>query len=284
MIDAQTADGRTFTSVRTFVSHGVTIGVRTNDPALLERVPACFPTGWQEGSPRAVDLWYGLVSRPVEGGRRLLFQLHEGPSQVDEGFRLTRLLDRMESAIRLQVGLRSPARLFVHAGVVAWNDRAIVLPGRSGAGKTTLVAAMVRAGAVYCSDEYAVLDDGGHVHPYTRPLAFRLGEHRRVQRSAESDLGGRSATGPLPVGLVVHTRYRPLAQWEPRTTSSGAGALALFANTLAARERPAFAFSVLSRALSGVVSLQGDRGEADAAAHAILEYAARTSPFRENPQ
>ena len=61
----------------------------------------------------------------------------------------------------------APDRVFVHAGVVAWRGRALVLPGTSFAGKTTLVAELVRAGAIYYSDEYAVLDEQGRVHPYS---------------------------------------------------------------------------------------------------------------------
>lgn len=279
MIDSPNPTGWTLPSARAFVSHGVTIGIRTNDAALLDRVPECFPTGWEEAAPLAkADAWFGISRAPLDEGRRVLFRLFEDDAPLDEGFRLARLLERMESAIRLRVGLLAPERLFVHAGVVAWNDRCIVLPGRSGAGKTTLVAALVAAGATYCSDEYAVLDDRGYVHPYTRPMSFRMGAHRRVRRCAEADLGASLATGPLPVGLLVHTRFRPLANWAPHPLSSGAGALAMFANTLAARERPAFALSVLSSAMQGVVSLEGDRGEADATAAAILEFVSRTPP------
>ncbi|MDE3129222.1 MAG: hypothetical protein KGL38_14525, partial [Gemmatimonadota bacterium] len=167
-------------------------------------------------------------------------------------------------------GRRSPERLFVHAGAVEWNGRCVVLPGRSGTGKTTLVSALVRLGATYCSDEYAVLDAQGFVHPYARAMSFRQGTHRRVRRTAAVDSGGRDATQPVPLGLVVHTRYRAEADWTPRAMTAGESALACFANVLVARERPAFAFTVLARAVAGAVSLQADRGEADAAAVAIL--------------
>ena len=57
-------------------------------------------------------------------------------------------------------------RVFVHAGVVGWKGHAIVIPGRSRSGKTTLVAELVKAGAEYYSDEFAVLDAEGRVHPF----------------------------------------------------------------------------------------------------------------------
>jgi hypothetical protein len=48
--------------------------------------------------------------------------------------------------------------LFIHAGVVAWNDRRVVLPAEPDAGKSTLVASLMRLGFGYLSDELAPID------------------------------------------------------------------------------------------------------------------------------
>ncbi|MHB1311019.1 MAG: hypothetical protein ACYC3L_03295 [Gemmatimonadaceae bacterium] len=257
---------------RAFGIHGVSIGVCANEPTLLDRVPAILPPGWEDASPATVDAWYSIVRSPGAPGGLVRYQLFEDQALLDQGFRLGPILERLDSAVRLQVGRRAPERLFVHAGAVAWNGRAIVLPGRSGVGKTSLVAALVSAGATYYSDEYAVLDGRGLLYPFTRPLSFRQGEHRRLRRSAVSDLGGRQATEALPVALVVQARYVRGARWEPRRVTAGEGVQALLANTLAVRERPAFALSVLARAVSGAVALAGTRGEAEAVASAVLEF------------
>ncbi len=273
IVDVQPCDERESTSHRTFETYGVRIGVRANDPSLLDRVPQCLPPGWTPASSPAADVWYSIRRREVDGGLRTHYELLENDEKLAEGFRLSRLLDAMDSAVRLQVGVKSPDRLFVHAGAVVWNGRAIVIPGRSGAGKTSLVVALVKAGALYGSDEYAVLDDRGWLHPYARPISRRQGAHRRETLRAEADLGGRAATVPVPVGLMVHTHYRPDAEWSAHVVSPGESALALFANVLAARQRPAFAYSVLSNAVLNSVSLRSDRGDAGAAAAAILRYA-----------
>ncbi|HVZ78293.1 MAG TPA: hypothetical protein VG818_09965 [Gemmatimonadaceae bacterium] len=258
---------------RTFVTYGVAVGVRSNDPELLDRVPERLPPGWREASSSRVDVRYSLMRRSAGSGARVHYELREGDQKLGEGFRLSPLLDAMDSAVRLRVGALAPERLFVHAGAVAWQDRAIILPGSSGAGKTTLVVALVGAGATYYSDEYAVLDSRGHLHPYARPISCRQGANRRLTLDAERDLGARRGTTPLPVALVVHTVYRPGADWAPRPMSPGESALGAFAHVVAARERAAFAFSALSRAISHAVSLQGDRGDADATASAILQLA-----------
>jgi hypothetical protein len=63
--------------------------------------------------------------------------------------------------------------LCVHAGVVAHGNSVIVVPGASGLGKTTLTAALVRAGFEYLSDEALAIDTGtATVQPFPRPLAM----------------------------------------------------------------------------------------------------------------
>jgi hypothetical protein len=70
------------------------------------------------------------------------------------------------------VAQRSRQMLFVHAGVVGWRGLAIVMPGRRPSGKSTLVEALVRRGAVYYSDAFGVLDGAGMVHSYARDMNF----------------------------------------------------------------------------------------------------------------
>ena len=80
--------------------------------------------------------------------------LHPVVQTIDKNF----ALDEIEARIRVQVATSSETRVFVHAGVVGWHGRAIVIPGESRSGKSELVTALVQAGATYYSDEYAVLD------------------------------------------------------------------------------------------------------------------------------
>lgn len=157
---------------------------------------------------------------------------------------------------------------FVHAGVVGCHGKAVVIPGRSRTGKSSLVAALIRAGATYYSDEYAPIDERGRVHPYARPLELRPPDGaRRV--SAES-LGAAVGIEPLPVGWILKTHHAPGATWNPEKRGAGTGVLALFDNAVAARTRPAFVLPILRRAAEGAIVLDGPRGDADHTARAIL--------------
>lgn len=186
---------------------------------------------------------------------------------------LAAALDALESDAQLWVAEHAPDRLFVHAGVVVTGGRALVLPGRSFAGKSTLVRALVRAGATYYSDEYAVFDANARVHAYPRPLAVRGPAGRRLIPAP------RQARPPRPVAQILLTRYKPGATRPLRRLAPGRAVLALFKNTVAARSRAAFALSVLTRISASANAWYGQRGEAADLAAQLLhgERTARTA-------
>ena len=202
---------------------------------------------------------------------RRLNLLYAGAARAARSRDLNDLLERFESCVQLYVAEHAPRRVFVHAGVVGWRGRAIVIPGRSRSGKTTLVAELVRAGAVYYSDEYAVFDGEGRVHPYARPLAVREGGSLRQTRRPAEAFGGCAGTGPLPVGLLVASLYERGARWRPRPLSPGEAVLEMLSNTVPARRSPGRALAALSCAAGTAAALAGSRGEAVRAAEAILK-------------
>jgi len=181
------------------------------------------------------------------------------------------MLDAFESHLQLTVAEHARRRVFVHAGVVGWKDRAILIPGLSHSGKTTLVERLIRAGATYYSDEYAVLDERGRVHPYPRPLGMRSAESTNPKRVVPEEIGAEVGLKPLRVGLVISTRYKDEARWRPRRLTRGKGVLELMANTVAARSQPELALTVLPKTLESARILKGVRGEAGEVVDSILD-------------
>ena len=57
-------------------------------------------------------------------------------------------------------------------------------------GKSTLVTALLRAGATYYSDEYAVIDGRGQVYPYARRLSLRATSSEPRRRCGPEEFGG----------------------------------------------------------------------------------------------
>jgi len=171
----------------------------------------------------------------------------------------------------------APRRVFVHAGVIEHGGRAIVIPGPSMSGKSTLVSELIKLGASYYSDEYAVLDEKGMVSPFAKPLSLRApGTYASTDYTVEQ-FGATAGVKPVPVGLVAITHYAAGAKWRPRRLSAGNGALALLAHSIAARRHPERVLSTLNRALADAEIVKGPRGEASEVAHQMLEVLHRTS-------
>ena len=134
------------------------------------------------------------------------------------------------------------------------------------------MAELVKRGATYYSDEYAVLDAEGRVHNYARPLSIRAnGQLAKPTRLDARELGGRVGSKPLAVGLVFVSRYRERARWKPQLLSAGEGALALMANTVSARRDPARMLATIQRVVSRAVVFKSDRSDLATAADFVLE-------------
>ena len=225
-----------------------------------------------------MDFLYSLHLAPPGNhrGRRNYHLVYCGSDLLARSLELPSLWASFEKHTELVTAYRAEDCLFVHAGVVGWQDRAILLPGRSMTGKSTLVKALVEAGATYYSDEYAVLDRQGRVHPYPVPLSIRGANGQPARKTPVEAMGGQTGVEALPVGLVVETEYQPGAEWRPSVLTPGLALLALMDNTVAARRDPAHSMPILKQAVTGAIALSGKRGEAGEMIEDLLNTVAKT--------
>ena len=256
-----------------FRAYGLKIGFRVNRQGLDSQLKALLPPGWSPSEARVVDHLYSLrlgipAGHPVVGQFHLAYS---GSVQVARSLDLEETLESLASDLRLLVAATAKTGVFVHAGVVGWKGRAILIPGRSWSGKSTLTEALVRAGATYYSDEYAILDARGRVHPFATPLSIRPEGPGRARKTPVGEIGGTAGRRALPVGLVISTRYDPQARWRPKTLTAGETALVLLDNTVAARRLGGTTFGVFKRLTSTAIGLRGPRGDATITADAILQ-------------
>jgi hypothetical protein len=257
-----------------FEAFGVRLGLEVRAAELRPFATTMLPPGWQACPDD--ELVARFVLQEEEDGAYALTRDGQPLSGPVDGDVAVRMLD---SRIRFEIAGAVRDRTFIHAGVVAVEDRTIVLPGPSFAGKSTLVAALIRQGATYLSDEYAVLDEQGLVHPYPRPLSIRARDARRGHQSVPYDqvraeeLGAATAEQALPVGLIAVLRFRPDAGWEPRPLTSAGGALALLSHAATARDSPATVLAQVRRAAERTIVIEGERGDAEVAAERLLELA-----------
>ena len=133
--------------------------------------------------------------------------------------------------------------LVVHAGVVVAPDgNAVVLPAASGGGKTTLTAALVRAGFDFLSDEMMAIDPASlRALPVPRSLFVKPGtfealglEPPNVSEAARllldgtwpvtpDDLRPGSLGGPAPVRTIIAPTYRAGSETRIERVSRAAG-------------------------------------------------------------
>lgn len=155
--------------------------------------------------------------------------------------------------------------LFVHAGVVSIEERGWVLIGGSGAGKTSTVGVLVREGALYLSDEIALLDpEWATAAPFTLPMALKpwtvnaigdLPAGREIAAGGDTRfyLPDRRAPSAVPIaGIVVIDPARPAAALAPASRAETLMALAETPSTMRYRERLEEAFPAFARLLRAV--------------------------------
>lgn len=249
----------------TFTSYGV--------PVVL-RVPARLSAGARALAPpgasfSSADSQASTITVDERDGR---LHVLAGDQVVGSTEDEELALGMLDAQIRAQIAVLAPEHIFVHAGVVSVGGRALIMPGFTFAGKTTLTRALIEAGAVYYSDEFAPIDARGLVRPYPKPLSVR---HRdgtgRTTETAAARLGGQTGSEAIPVGLVAVISYRPGATLSPEPLAAGAALLALLGHTIPARTRPQQAMATLKAAVQGATAWKSERGEAADAAKTIIE-------------
>jgi hypothetical protein len=242
-------------------SFGVRFDLSSNQVDLLRDALLHLPLECKRSFSASISPQYSLIHRDESSAKRS-YRLYRSGRLLFACADRAEFLHRFASVLSLYVAEASRKRTFVHAGVVGWGDRAVLIPGRSFSGKTTLVAELVRAGAIYYSDEFAVIDKQGMVYPYARPLQVRENGSRDQTERPVEHFGGVAGQEPLPVGLVIVSRYKPEAHWRPRQISPGVGLLKILDNTVSARRAPAVAMSTLKQVVSDALIVRGVRGEA----------------------
>lgn len=254
--------------------HGIHIGFRANQPILLEGINTTFIPGSDTSHRTRPEILYSLESDSANS----VYTVSRGSRALIATRKVDALFHSLQREVQHTVASKAIDRLFVHAGAVAWGGKAILLPGRSGSGKSMLVREMIRAGAVYLSDEFAVLDDNGLVHPFARPLSIRT-RSGKVTRTA-GELGALTAVGPLPVDSVIFTNYLPGTVFEPSELTVGRAVLEIIKHTVAVRAHPGRALRIAATVAAKCQSLCSPRGDARNTARAVLQRAQNHSmPF-----
>lgn len=255
-----------------FKSFGIGIEIKTNRKDFLQKVYKRLEVVFLNNIEfkRNINIDHDFL---IEFTEKDSFTVIRDGEVLTNGIVGEGLLNGLESQIRLTVAEFAVSKVFLHAGVVSFNNKAIIIPGNSYSGKTTLVKELIKIGAIYFSDEYAILDENGLVHPFPKKLSVRgiIDDYQQLDCSAES-FGGKIGIEPVPVRMVLITKYEANAVWEPKLMEKGSGVFEIIPHTLPIRENPAFSLKVLQKASSNAIICKSFRGEANEFAPKILEF------------
>lgn len=257
---------------RRCVAYGVPFRLAADSEELLAQMLADAPLGTQWDVAHEVEAEQFAVLR-LDG--RAGYRMTVDDEVAAESVELKQVLEEFARCLMVHVANHAPDRVFVHAGVVGWQSRALVLPGTSFAGKTTLVAELVRAGATYYSDEYAVLDEQGRVHPYARDLHMREAGGVEQRSVAVEEFDGVAGTKPLPVALVVFTEYAECGRWDPEPVSAGMAVLEMLRHAIPVQRTPGRVMATLAKMTETAAAVRSARGEAKDVADSLLRAMSR---------
>jgi hypothetical protein len=205
-----------------------------------------------------------------ENDRLILFQDGKQTTYTDSDYAFFKYFNSM---LRITVAENAVDTVFIHAGAVGWNGMAVIFPGRSFHGKTTLVAELCREGAVYYSDEYAVLNAQGLLYPFPRDLSLRSYHLPNDEVELAPDLLGiKVGAVPLSVGAVIISQFDVDSTFRPEYLTVGQGILETLPHTIPIRADPEMSLKILNLALKDAIFAKSYRGDVKRDAVAILAF------------
>jgi HprK-related kinase A len=150
------------------------VGVDSEDNQLIDLLGYFYPDLMIDGE-HVLD--YAISMRRPFGLRRfvrpqVLFEIDA--RRVFEPHPLENIFPMFEWGLNWCIATSAHRYMMLHAGTVAFGDRALILPGTPGSGKSTLSAALNLRGARLLSDEFGLVKpETGELLPMPRGIPLK---------------------------------------------------------------------------------------------------------------
>jgi hypothetical protein len=245
---------------------------------------AQWSAGWTP--PGALPV-YGLVD--LGRGEDPRYHLMYGDNIIISSADPGEVLARFFMTVNLEAFRQTGDFFLVHAGAVATpSGDGVLIPGGSGAGKTTLVAALVRAGFAYLSDEAGAIDPvTGRLYPYPRALGVKRGSFGLFPELAEKNGSGLLKNerhvlperigrlgGPCDVRFVIAHQYETGATTEVTPLGTAAMVMELARNAWNLGTYGGRALTLLSEVVRGTQGYKLFSGSLEESVRAVAELTA----------
>ena len=151
---------------------GFDFSVSAEDAALISYLETLFEQFACEGEGEAENHY--VIDSVDDDGPQLRLRCDDGFVRQDT--RPWRIFASLVWHVNRRVIADSQDRLLIHASAAAHDGSTLIFPAAMEAGKTTLVAGLVRAGLDYVTDEAVAIDlTSGLVEPFPRSLSVDEG-------------------------------------------------------------------------------------------------------------
>ena len=254
------AEGRS--RIVCFSCLGVRIKIRMTNAGWLEPVLDSLPPHCEPHEGDHVEVSYTLrgTNPRIEVDGRLL----------DSSRPVSDIFEHLQASIADEVVAHATDYVFVDAGVVSDRDGAIVLLGDRHSGRFALQAELLRQGATYYSDAYAIFDSQGRVYPWARQPCTSTSPGLPGRTWPLSALAPCIGTHAVPLSQVVMSHVFPRGRWNPQCRSPGEGLAALLKAVVSRGPPGPEAFIALHAACQRLMVWEGERSSASRTANFLL--------------
>lgn len=184
------------------------------------------------------DLVYSSNTSPLFSLRKAEIQLYSGDCSYDLAYTLI-------NEILYQCIVDNRAGQAIHAAAVSTELGGILIPGKSGAGKTTLTTWLAAHGCSYLTDELVILSGRPcRIHPFTRPLSLKTASSPALRSFIDFDhqeiiagsggfmlphrlINSRFSPATPPLSVILFPEYIASAPTELRQITAAHGCFRL---------------------------------------------------------
>ena len=242
---------------------GSTVSIEYDSPPIAAIIDFLY-----QHAPAASDVPPHVTYRAIPGVQPGAMALYRDDTLIYEGGSKAKLAELLMGDACYHLADRSRGGLLFHAAGLAWQGKGIILPGKIGAGKTTLAAWLAAKGMDYLTDELVFVPHGADtMQTFTRPLNVKKGSRTALQAVLPFDLTAHAAhilttaradmvpptllkpvkLSQPPLGLMIFPRYQPDVEFALRPISKAQAGLALMECLINARNLPGHGLSEIAR-------------------------------------
>ncbi len=201
------------------------------------------------------------------------------------------MADHLMSQACFTLAYQSREGLLLHSAAVQMSGQGIILPGKTGAGKSTLTAWLLSHGCRYLTDEMVhIANESDTISGFARPITIKAPARQLLLELLKEDwppggmlqsepiymvspelFGAQILAGDSPLDLIIFPRYQPDQKVEIRQLSKALTAFELMKCLANARNLTDHGFSEAVRLAAATPAYSLSYGDTEQAGRSVSQ-------------